>query len=202
MNEQITIVNLIDGKEEILAKDKVKEKLKDCIFWTREGDHCHEGSDEFKGPWKVLYCRNNLYYNQANRIHVEHGHEPMSLQEKHWGIALRTLRPEYEHFLELDTIDIVFMYSIRDYWKKKSEKVEKKVASKVIVQDGNHLLVMALVPGVYGFGYGCTLPYHFYWLKENGGVFPVDYNAQNLSVPLGNTIPENSDISISEWRYG
>jgi len=89
------------------------------------------------------------------------------------------LRPDYSEFLSAESIDIEFSYNRMDFFTRKTERKIEKVAVQVCYTEGENLLVMVKEAGIYGFGYGPTLPYHFYWLMKDGEVVPVDYEAQN-----------------------
>ena len=113
-----------------------------------------------------------------------------------WYKALKFLRPKQYKKIEKSTI----MYIQFSYYDRIGKKnYIDNVLVCVLKNIRGSKLVSVSIPGVYGYGYGPTVPFRYYWLLENNEVTPIKFDCQMLINDLPNN-PNESLRDYSKWK--
>lgn len=196
----------------------ILDELENCTKHTSKVDSGHDLNNIAKyinrhyrnfivlTPYRKVKTMSELILDFAPRgqvsiIHAKHN--VMFLKSCNWYICLSILRPDQlSKQVNGPLLYVEFSWNRQQYispGKFKHDVYQRRMPGRKLYQDDHGIIFAAAIPGIYGWGYGPSGPYRYYFLHTNGQVSPVDHRAQNLWEPLPSTCPTKAKVSISTF---
>lgn len=194
--------SISDGKykpftNKIVSKDKLVDffnSLKNLSFWISDHEQVSyvQEVDMTRASQLFLQFESAAFLN----ILVNNVTFPlMSCEGQCWLEVLKILYPRL-HKIQRDGHQMPVTFTYYDRRLNNSKKIT--TMARIIEKNSTCFIVTMEQPGIYGYGCGPTLDYHFYYLFHDGRVLPCSFDSQNFWDELSENMPKCNQ-SLSNW---